>query len=264
MGMLDRYKKVGGFVQLLKLIETCDPVKKEKLLKVIQEEDPFWEQLIQKKCLSLERLINWNEDSVATCLEGLPTLTLATALHGLPEEKREQAFNVFGFRQKRNLEEFYSELNPTPGEIAAAFLKVVTHVRGLIEDGKIKLEIVDPDLVIAADIDLLLQSSKSYTLSDSQKNGTSGSSPAGSQRLSEAYVVPPSAGSVTATASPPLSSDPRPEAPIQSPSPAPSPVTAQKLEKVMARVVELTEENSKLKNEIAQLRGRLAQIKRIA
>ena len=61
MGMLDRYKKKGGFIQLLNLIETTASPKAEKFLKMIGEESPAWEAEIKKKVLSIDRLATWNQ-----------------------------------------------------------------------------------------------------------------------------------------------------------------------------------------------------------
>ncbi len=228
--MLDRYKKNGGFIQILKLIENCDPVKQERLLKVIQEEDPFWEQLIQKKRLTLERIASWAEDSMTQALENLPPLTLATVLHQLEESKRAVFFNSLAFSKKRNLEDLYGELTPSPGESSAAVTKLIVHVRGLIEDGKLKLETICPDLVIAPDIDLMLMGSK------------------------------PQLDGITITQPTPLKTVPEVKT-----SRADTPAEDRgKLEKLSAKIVELSEDNQRLRNENAQLRSKLAQIKRIA
>ena len=40
MSMIDRYKKKGGFLQLLNLLETTGGEKREKFLKMIAEENP--------------------------------------------------------------------------------------------------------------------------------------------------------------------------------------------------------------------------------
>ena len=72
MSMIDRYKKHGGFVQLLQLIETTEHAKSEKFLKMIAEENPVWEAEIRKKVLSIDRLLGWNQTYL---MEFLPRLS---------------------------------------------------------------------------------------------------------------------------------------------------------------------------------------------
>ena len=50
--MLTRYRRPGGFLNLLKLIETCGGAKQDKLLKTISDEDQAYdlaESLINTK-----------------------------------------------------------------------------------------------------------------------------------------------------------------------------------------------------------------------
>lgn len=60
MGMLDRYKKKGGFVQLLQLIETSPSKKQEQFLGLIAEESPAWEDTLRKKILTIDKVYSWD------------------------------------------------------------------------------------------------------------------------------------------------------------------------------------------------------------
>src|SRR5687768_10826919 len=86
MSMLSRYRKQGGFQQLLQLIETCTSQKREQLLKLIEAEDPAWAKLINTKMVTLEKVFSWDASHVAEVTSQLVPRTLAVLLHGLPKE----------------------------------------------------------------------------------------------------------------------------------------------------------------------------------
>ena len=65
MAMLDRYKKTGGFNQLLTLLETCGPQKKVKFLEIIRLEDPRWADALEAKMIDLKRFLKWNDSAIA-------------------------------------------------------------------------------------------------------------------------------------------------------------------------------------------------------
>lgn len=156
MGMLDRYKKSGGFLQILSLIETCGPQKQEKFLKIIDEEDPRWAEAIRKKMLSVERILTWSNDTLAEIAGTLQVLTLATALHGLTEKQAEKLLKTFPHSKKRQIEELKSEKEGTPGEVSAAYMKIIVEVRNMVSQGYLRLDKVDSELAIEEDIEDLL------------------------------------------------------------------------------------------------------------
>ncbi|MBX9767722.1 MAG: hypothetical protein K2X47_10660, partial [Bdellovibrionales bacterium] len=86
-GMLDRYRKSGGFVQLVNLIETCGKEKQEKLLLTIRAEDPAWEEAIRSKLLSVQRVLGWNAVYIGEVVARMPAINLSTMLHGIPKDK---------------------------------------------------------------------------------------------------------------------------------------------------------------------------------
>jgi hypothetical protein len=55
MGMLDRYKKKSGFVQLLTLIETSSKQKQDQFLSLIGQEDSCLGECTEIKLLTIER-----------------------------------------------------------------------------------------------------------------------------------------------------------------------------------------------------------------
>jgi hypothetical protein len=152
MSMLDRYRKSGGFVQLLTLIETCGPVKQEKFLEIIRTEDPDWADAIRHKMLDLNRILSWNDDALAEILGTLQDLTLAFVLQASDVTLKERLTNLLPSGRRRKLEDLYKD-DLTPAEIATAQMRVVETVRRMAREGQLRFDHVDASLNIEEDIE---------------------------------------------------------------------------------------------------------------
>lgn len=82
MSMISRYKRSGGFVQLLSLIETSSQTKKDRFLEIIRSESVAWADAIEKHSISLERIFSWSDDTVVEVFKSLPLRNMACALKG--------------------------------------------------------------------------------------------------------------------------------------------------------------------------------------
>lgn len=153
MGMLDRYKKKGGFVQLLQLIETSGKQKQEQFLGLIAQESTVWEAEIRKKSITLEKVLSWNSVYLAEVFSRIQTLTLASAFHGFPEDKVAIVLKAVTATEQRRFQMTMQEINPNPAEKATSQMKILTEVRSMIAKGIIKLDKVDPELVIPENIE---------------------------------------------------------------------------------------------------------------
>ena len=87
MAMLDRYKKKGGFVQLLQLIETSPKAKQEQFLSLIASESPAWEEALRKKTITAEKILSWAPEVLAEVVTRLPPLTVSVILHGMASDE---------------------------------------------------------------------------------------------------------------------------------------------------------------------------------
>jgi hypothetical protein len=152
MSMLDRYRKSGGFVQLLTLIETCGPVKQEKFLEIIRSEDPEWADAIRCKMLDLNRILSWHDDALSEILGTLQDLTLAFVLQSSEGETKERLTKLLPSGRRRKLEDLDKD-NLTPAEIATAQLRVVETVRRMAKEGQLRFDNVDALLMIEEDIE---------------------------------------------------------------------------------------------------------------
>lgn len=191
MGMIDRYKKKGGFLQLLNLIETTPPAKAEKFLSMIAEESPIWESEIRRKSLSIKRLATWSQ---TTLMELMPRLTpnvIGSAICVLPPEEQQAFLNALSHSEKRKVEDYLKETKPNSGESASCQMKFINEVRTMISQGALKLDKVDPDLVIPENIEDnlasgVMSSPASFepaahsSSAPAQASATSGAAPAGS------------------------------------------------------------------------------------
>jgi hypothetical protein len=148
LGMLDRYKKPGGFVQLLTLLETSGPAKREKFLQLIKEEEEVWAEVLEKKILTINRIFSWNQESLAEVVGNMQDMHLAVAMHGLKEDHRNNVIKTFNHARKRKIEDLFSTSKPTQPEISTMFEKIIVEVRKMIHDGHLRMDKIDPTLCI--------------------------------------------------------------------------------------------------------------------
>jgi hypothetical protein len=156
MGMLDRYKKKGGFFQLLQLIETSPSKKQEQFLSLIAGESPVWEEAIRNKMISIDRVYSWESQYLVEVFSRLQPLTLATAIHGKTSEEVDKLLSCLPPISRRKITDMIAEANPSSAEKATCVMKILNEVRGFSSQGIIKFEKVDPDLHIPENIEEIL------------------------------------------------------------------------------------------------------------
>ena len=148
MSMLARYKKKGGFEQLLTLIETCAPAKQEQLLKVIQNEDPGWAALIKTKALTMEKVLAWKPESIGEVINEMSDRILAAAFKGIPAELFAKATTTMTHFKRGEIERLMGEASSTPGEIETARMKILIRVREMERDRRLDLKNIDPSVSV--------------------------------------------------------------------------------------------------------------------
>lgn len=227
MSSLQRYKKSGGFFQLLSLIETFGPQKREKFLEMIEAESQVWAKALREKMLSLERIFGWRDDIIVDVFKRLPVKMQAFAMNGLKEEWKAKIAPFFSVADMRRMNDVMTESKPKPEEIQAALLKIVETARQMLKDRELIAEKVDESLAIPEDYESKLED-------------------AGANAAALA-MVPHSPNVATDT-------------------PAVTPASAQtadvyQLQKSLGLVLK---ENKQLKEEVRTLRDKLEQIRKIA
>jgi hypothetical protein len=248
MGMIDRYKKKGGFIQLLILIETSGKAKQDQFLNLVAQESKAWEEGIRKRMLSLDRILNWDTQARAEIFSRVQPLTLATVLHGMPPAKVETILSCLGTSDKRKIMNVMTERTPTPAEKSTCIMKIVTEVRNFCNGGVIKLEKVDPEIAIPENIE--------EALNQAQLSGTLTMSTEPTKE--EGLVFPDfdkKGGAKPATGAKPAAAG------VAAPAGADR---SEEVDFLKKKVNQLVQENNALKHELNVARGKLDQIKKIA
>ena len=153
MGMLDRYRKPGGFIQLLNLLETSGKEKQEKFLTLIRQEDPRWADELEKKILTIKKIFSWNSEILAEILGQLQDMTIAVAIQGLDEEITNKIYSTMSHSQKRKITSIMESTKPTPAEMSTMFMKILTEVRKMITEGKLRMDKIDIELIVDDEIE---------------------------------------------------------------------------------------------------------------
>lgn len=153
MSSLLRYKKSGGFNQLLSLIEAFGSQKKQKFLEMIETESGVWANALREKMLSVDRIFTWPDQVVVEVFKALPAKNMAYALQGLRDEQRTRVTQFFSASENRRITDVLTEGQPKPEEIAATLAKLVEVARKMINDKVLYPEKFDVGLIIPEDIE---------------------------------------------------------------------------------------------------------------
>jgi|GEM_PF-1560595 len=254
MSMIDRYKKRGGFLQLVQLLETMGTEKREKFLSQISAETPLWESAIRQKMITLDRMIKWPIESLMEFIPNIPPLILAKAVFPMTPEKRAFFVNTLAFGGKKICEEFFKENHaPPPGEIASSQIKIMTEARASIVQGKLKLDKCDPELFIPENFeDLLLSGNYEAPVSIHAAPEVRESHSGPSFQTGSASVATSSAS----TGSPAAASHPGSHANMGPLSSSPDELLA-----LRRKIVTLTQENQRLQKELNDSKARIEAVK---
>jgi len=257
MAMLDRYKKTGGFIQLLNLLETSGPQKKERFLEIIRQEDPRWADALSAKVIDLNRIMTWSDSAISEVTGSMLDINIAAILSCVTPEQRERLLSTLGNIKKRKVLEFYEgSSRPSAAEMATSVNKMYETVRKLAQEGTLRFEKIDPLLHIDNDIEDLLKKGKpiigvpDFSESFGAKQVTS-STPAPTSAKSDA---PPTLQVVTSLDA---------KAWANADQKASSGVEAE-LAGLRKRVASLQAENGSLRQELTVAQAKLEQIKKIA
>lgn len=156
MAMVDRYKKANGFLQLLKVIETCGPKKREQFMTVIRNESPSWADALDQKMISFDKILSWKPEAILEVMAQVNPLAMVTALKSLSPEKYSEFLGKMSPQEKAKIDRQYKEINPNPGEINACVMKILMETRELFSKGSLKYDKIDGSLSIPDDFEILL------------------------------------------------------------------------------------------------------------
>lgn len=185
MGHLDRYKKPGGFQQLLSLIESFAAQKQEKFLGLVEAENPTWGKALRDKLITVPRILNWPPATLAEIVPKMNINILSIALHGLSKEEVERFLSGLPAGEKRKITNEYEVVKPQPNEIAATHVKLIEMVRRMVSEGELRLEVVDPGAIVNEKTEEQLLQASTFVRGESQDQETVSSEPPGAERTLE-------------------------------------------------------------------------------
>ena len=146
--MVDRYRKSGGFNELLKVLETCNTKKREQIMAIIQSETPEWASAIEQKTITFAHITSWESSVLLDIVANIPSLQMAIALKSLSPAEYQEVLKKLSHQEQRKLELVYDEIKPTPADISSGVFKIIGDVRDLIGKNVVKVEKFDPSLHI--------------------------------------------------------------------------------------------------------------------
>lgn len=151
--LLQRFRKPGGFTQLLALIETCDPLKQKSLLHLVGNEDPGWAYLVKLKMITVERVLSWPVETLMEITTHLPDRVLAAAWNiAIPFPQgsylQEKWMKSLPAMKAREIKSIVDSTAFTPSELQAAAIRIVQTVRELEEKDLLRFSQFDPALEI--------------------------------------------------------------------------------------------------------------------
>jgi len=157
MAMVDRYKKSGGFVQLIQVIETCSPKKREQFMTIITDESPAWAEALIQKSINFEKILSWKSEVLLEVLAAVNPLAFSAALKSLSPEALEAFFQKLSHQEKRKIETLMQENSQDANGIASSVMKVISETRALLVQGTLKADKIDANLVIPEEFESLLE-----------------------------------------------------------------------------------------------------------
>jgi len=154
MSVLDRYKKPGGFIQLLTLLETCGVAKKEKFLQMISDENLDWFNALKPRILTIEIILNWPQEFLTELTTRTQPITLAAISKGpFKSEQINKLQHGLSSSQFSKMREISENKSFTANEINSSIEKFLGEVRTHIQHGVIKLEKFAPELAVPTEIE---------------------------------------------------------------------------------------------------------------
>jgi flagellar motor switch protein FliG len=148
MAMLEKFRKAGGFQQLVQIIEICDPAKQKHMLQLVGQEDPGWAHLVKAKALTLERIMSWPHQVLMSVLSPLRVPVQAALYNSVNDTQRGNMLKAVHPRLLREIQDYASQKSPSPEQCFSARVQLIQTSRDLINAGKLDPAAFDPTLLI--------------------------------------------------------------------------------------------------------------------
>ncbi len=143
MSILARFRKPGGVDNLVALLESCMPKKRERLLAVIDEEDKKFGNKVKARILTADKIFKWDPLLINEVTSRMKPRTIAVCVKGLGEKAFEIACLTMSPVQKREIKEILETINPNSAEIESAYIMLVEETRKAETEGLLFIPIVE-------------------------------------------------------------------------------------------------------------------------
>ena len=148
MSILLKYRKPGGFLQLIQSVETTEPQRRHGLLQSIAQEDPGWASLIQSKMLTPERILAWPEKVLAKIWPHIPLNIIMILWQKSASASRARIENSLPQNYYLPFRRAAEAIKPLEGSgVITANLKLVAIVRELQISGRLNFADIDRALL---------------------------------------------------------------------------------------------------------------------
>lgn len=248
--MIDRYKKSGGFSQLLLLLETCGAQKQSKFIEIIKQEDARWAAALKAKMLTFEQFLTWSDSAIGEVLGAMLEINIAPLVRQQTAEVQARLLNTIAHRKRRQVEDILENQPGTPAEYSTSLIRFYETFRKLVSDGTLRLDKVDPQLHIDTEIEEKLSNGADIfgvpTLADVLGQLETEPSSQGVKTGSHLDAIPTALRIATAEDSHDHGN------------------SSAELSALRKKVIELQKENGVIKQELLLARSKLEQIRKIA
>ncbi len=152
MSMLARYKKGGGILELVKLVEDSPEPKRSQLLAMVRAEDAEFAARVEGRIFNWEKMKSLPENVIAEIIAASPPKFLVLALVGEDPKFITLCERCLG----KNFAEYKAEKDAVgatvvpPPQVEAARRKIIAEVRKLEANGQVKLSSGDTEAAVPA------------------------------------------------------------------------------------------------------------------
>ncbi len=148
MSMLARYRKAGGVMELVKLIEDSAEPKRTSLLEMVRKEDADFAKQVEARFMKFENVKNLPEAIQAEIYAMTPAKFVAISLTGESPEYIKFVEKCLGknFNEYKQEKENLLSAPPAQGQVEAARRKLISELRKLEASGNIRIPYGDSPL----------------------------------------------------------------------------------------------------------------------
>lgn len=140
MGVYARYKKdPEGFRNLVSLLETTPPGRRERMIQAGMAEDPEYTREALRHLLNFEDVMGLPEEELAEVLARVQPRILAVAIFGLSSEVRERFVRCAPPKSVGEIEA-YLESQASENEVRGARLLLIGAARKCEKSGMVKVK----------------------------------------------------------------------------------------------------------------------------